>query len=101
MNFQFTNPLFLLLLAPAMAWVIWLAWKSDVQISSWRRWTVFVLRTVIVLALVMAIAGLQWKKPLEGMNVYFLVDRSDSVPSAQQEAAREMVNKFCANKKKT
>ncbi|MEO5804653.1 MAG: vWA domain-containing protein, partial [Verrucomicrobiota bacterium] len=101
MNFQFANPLFLLLLAPAMAWVIWLAWKSDVQISAWRRWTVFILRTLIVFALVLAIAGLQWKKPLEGMNVYFLLDRSDSVPSAQQEAARDLVNKFSTQKKKT
>jgi uncharacterized membrane protein len=101
MNFQFTHPIFLLLLAPAMAWVIWLAWKSDVQISTWRRWTAFGLRTLIVFALVLAIAGLQWKKPLEGMNVFFLIDRSDSVPSVQQEAARELVNKFSAQKKKT
>ena len=99
MNFQFTNPLYLLLLAPAMAWVIWLAWKSDVQISAWRRWTSFIFRAVIVLALVLAIAGLQWRKPLEGMNVFFLLDRSDSVPSSQQEAARDLVNKFSAQKK--
>ena len=99
MNFQFTNPLYLLLLAPGLAWVIWLAWKSDVQISAWRRWIAFVLRVAIVLALVLAIAGLQWKKPLEGMNVFFLLDRSDSVPSGQQEAAKDLVNKFSAQKK--
>ncbi len=101
MNFQFANPLYLLLLAPAMAWVIWLAWKSDVQISAWRRWTAFILRTLILFALVLAMAGIQWKKPLEGMNVFFLLDRSDSVPSSQQEASREMVNKFSTQKKKT
>ncbi|MEO6033707.1 MAG: VWA domain-containing protein [Verrucomicrobiota bacterium] len=101
MNFQFTNPLYLLLLIPGLAWVTWLAWKSDVQISAWRRWVAFVLRVAIVLALVLAIAGLQWKKPLEGMNVFFLLDRSDSVPSGQQEAAKEMVNKFSAQKKIT
>src|SRR6185503_4184653 len=99
MNFQFTNPFYLLLLAPGLGWVIWLAWKSDVQISAWRRWAAFVLRIVIVFALVLAIAGLQWKKPLEGMNVFFLLDRSDSVPSSQQEAARDLVNKFSAQKK--
>ncbi|MEO6183121.1 MAG: vWA domain-containing protein, partial [Verrucomicrobiota bacterium] len=99
MNFQFTNPLYLLLLAPGLAWVIWLAWKSDVQISAWRRWTAFILRALIVFALVLAIAGLQWRKPLEGMNVFFLLDRSDSVPSSQQEAARDLVNKFSAQKK--
>jgi len=30
MNFQFTHPYYLLLLAPALAWVFWFAWKSDV-----------------------------------------------------------------------
>jgi hypothetical protein len=33
MNFQFTHPYYLLLLAPALAWVIWFAWKTDVQVS--------------------------------------------------------------------
>ena len=48
MNFQFTHPYYLLLLPVALAWVIWLAWKSDVQISRWRRWLAFSLRTLIV-----------------------------------------------------
>ena len=38
MNFQFTHPHFCLLLPGGWAWVIWLTWKSDVQISRWRRW---------------------------------------------------------------
>ena len=37
MNFQFTHPYYLLLLPVAMAWIAGLAWKSDVQISRWRR----------------------------------------------------------------
>ncbi|MDQ6632187.1 MAG: glutamine amidotransferase [Verrucomicrobiota bacterium] len=101
MNFQFSNPIYLLLLVPALAWVIWLAWKSDVQISAWRRWTAFVLRTLIVLALILGSAGLQWRKPLEGMNLFFLLDRSDSIPSPQQEVARQFVNKSFAQKKQT
>src|SRR5437764_14914585 len=99
MNFQFTNPAWLLLLLVAAPWTVWLALRSDVQISAWRRWTAFSLRMVIVLALVLAIAGLQWKRPQEGMNVYFLLDRSDSIPSEQQEAARQYVVKAAAEKK--
>ncbi len=98
MNLQFTNPLYLLLLAPALGWVIWLAAKSDVQVSVWRRWVSFALRTIIVLALVFAAAGLQWRKPLEGMNLTFLLDRSDSIPPVQQDAARAMVNKLAGGK---
>src|SRR6059036_1847052 len=54
---------------------------------------------VIVLALILAIAGLQWKRPQEGMNVFFLLDRSDSIPPEQQEAARLYVSKAAALKK--
>ncbi|EEF57278.1 VWA domain-containing protein [Pedosphaera parvula] len=101
MNFQFTHPYYLMLLIPALVWVVWLALKSDVQVSAWRRWTGFWLRTVIVTALILALAGLQWLRPLEGMNVFFLLDRSDSVPSPQQEAARTLVNQMSEKKKKT
>ena len=99
MNFQFTNPGWLLLLLVAAPWTVWLTLKSDVQISAWRRWTAFGLRMVIVLALILAIAGLQWKRPQEGMNVFFLLDRSDSIPPEQQEAARLYVSKASALKK--
>ena len=100
MPFQFTHPQYLLLLPIAWSWVIWLAWKSDVQISTWRRWLALGVRLVVVLALVLAIAGLQWLRPLEGMNVFFLLDRSDSIPSPQQEAARKYVTEAAAAKKK-
>ncbi|MGD0259608.1 MAG: VWA domain-containing protein [Verrucomicrobiota bacterium] len=100
MNFQFTHPYYLLLMAPALAWVIWFAWKSDVQVSPWRRWTALGIRTVVLAALVFAIAGLQWLRPVEGMNVFFALDRSDSIPSPQQEAAREYVNRVCKEKKR-
>ena len=93
MNLQFTHPYCLLALIPALAWVFWLAWKTDVQVSSWRRWTALFVRVVVLLLLVFAIAGLQTLLPIEGMNVFFALDRSDSIPSPQQEAARDYVNK--------
>src|SRR5512138_2633905 len=93
MHFRFTHPEFLWLLAPALGWVLWLAWKSDVQTTSWRRFTALAIRIVVLLAVVLAIAGLQWLRPIEGMNVFFVLDRSDSIPSPQQEAARDYVNK--------
>ncbi|MCX6927852.1 MAG: VWA domain-containing protein [Verrucomicrobia bacterium] len=100
MNFQFTHPYYLLLLAPSLAWVIWFAWKTDVQVSPWRRWTALVIRTVVLTALVFAIAGLQWLRPVEGMNVFFALDHSDSIPSPQQEAAKEYINTISKEKKK-
>src|SRR6266478_574504 len=100
MNFQFTHPLYLWLLPAALGWTIWLAWKSDVQISRWRRWLAFSLRTLVVTAVVLALAGLQWLRTLEGMNVFFLLDRSDSIPSPQQEGARKYVLDAAGSKKK-
>jgi uncharacterized membrane protein len=92
MHFQFTHPYLLLLLVPALAWVVWFAWKTDVQVAAWRRWTAVGIRVIVLLALLLAVAGLQWLLPVEGMNVFFVLDRSDSIPSPQQEAGREYVD---------
>jgi len=100
MNFQFTHPTYLLALIPALAWVFWLFWRTDVQIGTARRWIALVLRVVIVVSLVLAISGLQWRQPLEGVNVMFVLDRSDSVPSPQQEAAFKYAMRTAAEKKK-
>lgn len=93
MNFQFTHPSYLLALLPALAWLFWFAWKSDVPLSAWRRWTALSIRVLVLLAMVFAIAGLQWLLPVEGMNIFFVLDRSESIPSPQQEFARDYVNK--------
>jgi len=100
MNVQFTHPQFLWLLLPAGAWIIWLFLKSDVQIGAWRRWAALGLRILVLLAIILAIAGLQWKRPLEGVNVFFVLDRSDSIPSPQQEGAVRYVARAAAQKKK-
>ena len=97
---QFTHPIYLLLALPALAWIFWLAFKTDVQIAAWRRWMALVLRTVVCIALGFAIAGVQWMLPVEGMNVFFVLDRSDSVPSGQQDAAKTLVNKMADLKKR-
>jgi len=100
MPFQFTHPLALLLLPAALAWVLWLTWRSDAHLPAWRRWLSTTLRVVVVVLLVLAIAGLQWLKPQEGINVFFLLDRSDSIPSSQQEAARALVGRMSLQKEK-
>ncbi|HYE30253.1 MAG TPA: VWA domain-containing protein [Methylomirabilota bacterium] len=100
MKLQFTDPAWLLLLPPTLAAIVWLTIKSNVALSPWRRWTALGIRVLVCLCLVLALAGLQWLRPLDGLNVYFLLDRSDSVPSAQQEAAREYVNKVVGQKEK-
>lgn len=100
MKFQFTHIYWLLALVPALAWLVWFAWKSDVQVSLWRRATAFLLRLLVLLALVLALAGFQSLLPVEGMNVFFVLDRSESIPSPQQEAAKEYINRVGKEKKR-
>ncbi|MDA1275753.1 MAG: VWA domain-containing protein [Verrucomicrobia bacterium] len=99
MNFQFTHPWWLLLLPVCLGWVVWLSARSNVQLSPWRRWTALAIRLLVVILLVCAVAGLQWLRPLEGMNVFYVLDRSDSIPSVQQEAAKDYVNRTAKDKK--
>jgi len=99
MPIQFTHAYYLLALLPAVAWVWWLGYKSDAQLGPVRKWVALGIRLAVLLALVLALAGMQWLRPVEGMNVFFVLDRSDSVPSAQQEAAREYVNRLAKGKK--
>jgi uncharacterized membrane protein len=88
-----------LLLIPAVTWVIWLARKSDVQLSPARRWLTVGIRLLVLYCLVLALAGFQWLRPLEGMNLFFVLDRSDSIPPQQQEAARNYINSISRQKK--
>jgi uncharacterized membrane protein len=100
MKMQFTNPLWLLAWPLAVAWIVWLAWKSDVQIGRWRRWIALSLRLIIVTLMILAIAGWQWLQPQDGMNVFFVLDRSSSVPDAQQEFALKYTGRAAIKKQK-
>lgn len=100
MNIQFTSPNWLWALLPGVIWVLWLAVKSDAQLSPWRRGLVTTVRLVILSCLVLALAGIQWKQPKEGLNVFFLLDRSQSISPEQQERAQKYVNEAAKDKPK-
>jgi hypothetical protein len=96
MNFQFSNLLASGCAAGAPGCWVWRT--SDVQIGPARRWTSLVLLLLVLAAALLALAGLQWKRPLEGVNTYFLLDRSDSVPSLQQDKAQKWMNEAARRK---
>jgi uncharacterized membrane protein len=96
---QFTHPYWLLAALPALAWVFWLGWRTEAQLSPSRKWIALVLRAVVTLAIILAVAGIQWQRPVEGMNVFFVLDRSDSIPSEQQDAAKSLVNRMAEEAK--
>jgi uncharacterized membrane protein len=98
MLFQFTHPLWLLALVPALGWVLWVAWFSDTSLTRWKRNTTLAIRILLVLLVVAALAGLQRREPVDSMNVFFLLDRSDSIPSPQQESGLRYVNEAVRQK---
>ena len=100
MRVQFTDPSYLWLLLPAVTWILWFAFRSDNQADPWRRWTSLGIRLTIVFGLVCALAGLQALHPIQGMNLFFVLDRSQSIPPDQQELARDFVNRASQLKKK-
>jgi uncharacterized membrane protein len=100
MNFQFTHPYWLFLALPALAWVFWLGWRTEAQLNPARKWIALTLRVLVTLAVVFAMAGLQWLRPVEGMNIFFVLDRSESIPSEQQDAAKNLVNRLSARMQK-
>ncbi len=98
MSFECSHPHWLWLLLPAWGWIVWLSRTSDVQLGPVRRWMACGGRLAIVTALILALAGIQWRRPIEGMNVFFALDRSDSVPTAQQEQSLRWLNEMVRDK---
>lgn len=100
-NFQFSHPHWLWLLLPAWGWIVWLTRTSDAQLSPLRRWLACAIRLLVVTALLLALAGIQWQRPIKGMNVFFALDRSDSIPTTQQAQAVQWLNRVAKVKPQT
>jgi uncharacterized membrane protein len=92
MSFALTNPLALLglLLIPYLVWV------NRVSLADQphrRRWVSLGLRIVIVALLVLSLAGVQAVRMNDQLCVFFILDVSDSVPTAQKAAALDYVKR--------
>ncbi len=64
---------------------------SPARIAAWRRWVSLVVRTIIVLALIGALAGAQLAQPPESTTTIFLLDGSDSVAASQRARAEAFI----------
>ena len=87
-GFEFPWYLALLIMLP----VLW--WWSFHQLSSlgnFRRTSALVLRSMIYVLLVFALAGIQWKQISDKVSVIYVLDQSDSIPLAKRELMLEFV----------
>ncbi|WP_240695674.1 VWA domain-containing protein [Candidatus Chloroploca sp. Khr17] len=92
---SFIYPIALLLLG--LLPLFWLfAWATRapnlVRLGRWRFGALLVLRSLMLLALVLALAGTQLVRPSEQTAVVFLFDGSDSFAPALREEALAYVN---------
>jgi uncharacterized membrane protein len=86
MQLSFISPeyLVLLLLLPAL-WL--LALYTPRRLGPWRFWSSLGLRTALLTALILSLAGTQLVRSVDELTTVFLLDGSDSVsPSARSQA---------------
>ncbi len=86
MAFSFSNPLALLMLLPAAAFVIYLFCRYRGKGFHGGIWPL-VLRLLLILLLVLSLAGLELKIPVDRTEIVFAADLSDSTVSRQGELA--------------
>ena len=86
---RFSNPWALLLLV-LIPWTIWIGIGIQ-SLSRWRKLTALTLRTALLLALILAVAGLEWVKIEDDLAVFFILDHSDSVNDAARLQSTQWV----------
>lgn len=96
---QFERPIFLFLLALLVPVVV-LAWKSRKSEEAWKWWSSLVLRTLVVLALVVAIAQPSFVRRGEALTTAFVLDRSRSIPQPLLKQSREFAQRLVEQKEK-
>src|SRR5258707_14460058 len=84
-------PLALLLLIPTLGLTFALYAGARRRTGRWRRRVGLLVRTALVTALVLALAGFRLVLPIDRLATVFVVDLSDSVGTAGREDALAFV----------
>src|SRR5262245_14966264 len=87
MGVGFDAPLALLLLVPALALTIGLHLGSRRRVGLGRRRLALLVRSLLLVALVLALAGFRLSLPVDRLATIYVVDLSDSVGQAGREDA--------------
>jgi uncharacterized membrane protein len=98
MGLSFDAPLALLLLVPALALTLGLHFASRRRLGAGRRRVALAVRTIVLSALVFALAGFQLVLPVDRLATVFVVDLSDSVGNAGREDALAFLRETLAEK---
>lgn len=86
------QPLWLLLLA--LVPVFWLvSRKSLTGLGAWRSRVVFLLRSLVLAAIVLALAEAQWNRRSDEVTVAYVLDQSESIPAEHRQAMLKYVER--------
>jgi uncharacterized membrane protein len=98
MGLSFDAPIALLLLVPALVLAAALHLGSRRRLGAGRRRLALGVRTLLLAALVFALAGFQLVLPVDRLATVFVVDLSDSVGNAGREDALAFLRETLAEK---
>jgi len=73
------------------------SWRQRLRHLPASRWLGVLLRLLIGWALILALTGMQWQRPVHELSVVFVLDLSDSVPPAEQARAEAFIRQAVAN----
>jgi uncharacterized membrane protein len=96
---HFDRPLFLLLLGLLVP-VLLLAWRSRNSEERWKWWSSLVLRILVVVSLVGALAQPSFVRRGEALTTAFVLDRSRSIPLAGLRDSRAFVQALITEKER-
>lgn len=89
---SFAHPLWLFP-APILLYLLWRIQKASfAEGSHGLHWFWFAVRSLVVLLLLFALAGLQWKTSVRQKQVIFLLDGSGSISPEQRDQAITWLN---------
>ncbi|MDZ4861451.1 MAG: glutamine amidotransferase [Candidatus Hydrogenedentes bacterium] len=88
-SIRFSYPWALLFLV-LIPYTIWLG-RHVRSLGKARKWLAIVLRCMVLLCLIAALAGTELVRINDRLAVFFLLDRSNSIPEEQREATQQAV----------
>jgi uncharacterized membrane protein len=98
MGITLDTPVALLLLVPAIGFTIGLHLASRRHLGTRRRRASVLVRSALLSALVLALAGLQVVLPVDRLATVFVVDMSDSIGNAGREDALAFLRETLADR---
>jgi uncharacterized membrane protein/Mg-chelatase subunit ChlD len=87
----FESPWYLLLLG-LLPVVWWFSFRTLAALGPWRRLLSLLLRSLVLLAFILALAEIQLVRPNDRVTVIYLLDQSASIPAERRRAMLDYVN---------